>query len=75
MNPTKLKCRGSGEKFPFRLNSRFYSEQGRWYFSAREGVQGPFNTREEAEIEAMMFIRSIVSMDCFGLECERRIAS
>ncbi len=51
------KFRNHGENFPFRSDSRFLIEQGLWYFSAREGILGPYSTREEAEIEAMLFIR------------------
>jgi Domain of unknown function (DUF6316) len=74
MNPTALRHRDMGEKFPFRSNSRFLNEQGLWYFAAREGIKGPYKTRQEAEIEAMMFIRSVICSDCFGVEFEHRVA-
>lgn len=74
MNFNALQCRDLGENFPFRSNSRFLNEQGLWYFSAREGIQGPYATREEAEMEAMLFIRNILLLDTFGVEFEHRIA-
>ncbi|GEM_PF-1917261 len=72
LNTTR--CRFEGEMFPYRSNSRFFNVQGLWYFTTREGVLGPYRTRSEAEMEAMLFIRQIQASDCFGVECEHRVA-
>ena len=74
MQTNRPKHRDANENFPFRLNSRFLNEQGLWYFLAREGIQGPYTTRQEAEMEAMLFIRSVNFKDIFGVEFEHRIA-
>lgn len=74
MKNRSRKFRNHGENFPFRSDSRFLNEQGLWYFSAREGILGPYLTREEAEIEAMLFIRNFTVLDTFGIEFEHRIA-
>ena len=61
--------------YPFRKRSRFEFVNGGWFFATREGLIGPFSTREEAEIETMMFVRRITQVDLFGLDQEHRISS
>ncbi|MEZ5558743.1 MAG: DUF6316 family protein [Pseudomonadales bacterium] len=46
----------------FRTPERFFSVNGKWYFSAREGDQGPFHDRRAAESAAIRFIASRASM-------------
>lgn len=38
-----------------RAGSRFYQEEGRWFYSTREGVHGPFDSREDAEADARRY--------------------
>ena len=58
--------------FPFRNQSRFEFNNGFWYFSMREGLQGPFMTKEEAEIEAMLLLRGIGHIDTYGFDREHK---
>ena len=58
--------------YPFRKQSRFEFNNGFWYFSTREGLQGPFMTKEDAEIEAMLLLRGIGHMDTFGFDREHK---
>jgi len=62
----------SDNVFPFRKRSRFEFVHGAWYFSTREGLEGPYATRHEAETEAMLFIRQKLHLDDFGLTTEQR---
>ena len=52
-----------GEAGPIPIRSgRFYSENGLWYVSTREGKPiGPFDTREEAEDALLAFLEFIQS--------------
>jgi hypothetical protein len=64
----KMKTRAlSDAAYPFRKKSRFEFIDGSWYFSAREGLKGPYLLREEAETEAMLFVRGKEHTDNFGL--------
>ena len=39
---------------------RFYSVNGQWFFTTREGHNaGPYDNHEEAEVELMMYIRHL----------------
>lgn len=42
----------------FRASERFFQADGKWYFAAREGDQGPFRSRKNAEREAYEFMQS-----------------
>lgn len=58
----------SDSLFPFRQQSRFVFNNGFWFYFTREGLEGPYATKAEAEIEAMLMIRSISHMDTFGFD-------
>ncbi|ARU54986.1 MAG: DUF6316 family protein [Pseudomonadales bacterium] len=48
---------GEKDKTWFR-GDRFYSIQGEWYFTTREGSEeGPFGSKKEAEMELLLYIR------------------
>ncbi|MEE8056808.1 MAG: DUF6316 family protein [Pseudomonadales bacterium] len=52
---------GENEGTFFRTD-RFYCINCQWFFTTREGEElGPFETHEEAEVELMLYIRSIFS--------------
>ena len=38
-----------------RTASRFYEQEGRWFYSTREGEHGPFDSREDAEADARRY--------------------
>jgi hypothetical protein len=42
----------------FRTGDRFFQANGQWFFSAREGDIGPFRTREQANREALAYIKA-----------------
>lgn len=43
----------------FRTN-RYFCISGNWYFSTRENLQiGPFESRDDAEVEMMFFMRHL----------------
>ncbi len=39
----------------FRTASRFYQQDGAWFYSTREGDHGPFSSREDAEADARLY--------------------
>ena len=39
----------------FRAASRFYQQDGRWFYSTREGEHGPFGSRNDAEADARRY--------------------
>ena len=43
----------------FRAVERYFCENGQWYFSTREGEEGPFRTREAAEAAMQRYVNSI----------------
>ncbi len=49
---------GENERFTYR-SGRFFNVGNEWYFATREGVdQGPFDTREDAEVAALSYVRA-----------------
>lgn len=67
MNKNKT-TRETNERAPiFRAISRFVKLQNDWFFHSREGLLGPFDTKEEAEMELLMYIRELTLIDNFGL--------
>lgn len=49
-------------------SERFFSEGSRWYFSTREGtIEGPFDSRAEAERELMLYLRLLAEREKFGI--------
>ena len=47
----------SGVRY-FRTASRLFCADGRWWFSTREGEEGPYPNREEAELGLERFIQA-----------------
>lgn len=57
---------GEEDKTRFR-SDRFFCEDGQWFFTTREGgVQGPFESRPEAEQELEMYIHDLRQREKFG---------
>ena len=57
-------------------NSRFYQNNGYWYYSTREGINiGPFDTLHEAESGASAFIDFILHADSKTVEALSRYRS
>lgn len=43
---------------------RIFMSNGEWYFAIRDGApRGPYNTKKEAEVELMLFLRSFLTAD------------
>ena len=42
----------------FRTGNRFICQDGKWWFSTREGEEGPFDTREAAELGLKRFVET-----------------
>ncbi|MFZ5755661.1 MAG: DUF6316 family protein [Pseudomonadota bacterium] len=58
---------GEDGKKRFFRSQRISVSNGKFYFSTREGtLEGPFDTREEAERELAMFIRQATGKDIYG---------
>ena len=56
--------RRRGEQGPFAKfrSDRFFHDNGKWYFQAREGnVEGPYHSRSEAETRLNEYIRIVSS--------------
>lgn len=50
-------------------SQRFFTEGSNWYFTTREGtVEGPFESRDEAEQELMMYLRNLKEREKFGIK-------
>jgi uncharacterized protein DUF6316 len=46
----------------FRAGHRYFCQDGIWWFSTREGEEGPFKSREEAEAGLARYVESIKFM-------------
>jgi hypothetical protein len=49
----------------FRMGHRFFNENGSWWYTTREGEEGPFKSREQAEAAMERYVASIKSMQEF----------
>lgn len=49
----------------FRTGHRFFCQDGQWWFSTRESEEGPFSSREHAELVASRYVDSIHMMQKF----------
>ncbi len=48
-------------------SDRFFCEEGNWYFTTRENViRGPYESREDAEKELMLYLRDLQTRERFG---------
>ena len=48
-------------------SDRFFCEEGNWYFTTRENViRGPYESREDAERELMLYLRDLQTRERFG---------
>jgi hypothetical protein len=47
----------------FRSEDRIICQGSQWYFQSREGDQGPFASREEAELELQYYIEAFAPPD------------
>jgi hypothetical protein len=59
---------GETTKTYFR-SDRFFVEGGKWYFTTRENsIEGPFDSKEDAEQELMLYVRRLEERQKFGLK-------
>lgn len=50
-------------------SDRFFCEGGKWFFSTRENtIEGPFDSRADAEQELMLYLRKQEERARFGLK-------
>lgn len=50
-------------------SQRFFNEGTKWYFTTRENtVEGPYDSRDEAEQELMMYLRDVRERENFGMK-------
>lgn len=47
---------------PFRTRNRYFCQDGQWWFSTREGEEGPFVSREAAEHGMQRYVDSAAEM-------------
>ena len=52
----------------FRTGNRFYNQNGSWWFSTREGEEGPFRSREQAEAGMARYVEAIRAMHALKLK-------
>lgn len=58
---------GEDEKKRHFRAERFSVSNGKYYFSTREGtLEGPFDNRDEAERELVLYIRRASGRDIYG---------
>lgn len=67
--------RNDGSGRYFRSGDRVFSVSGRWFFSAREGEQGPFPSREAAVKEASRYVHEQVALARFQNAREKGLAN
>lgn len=59
---------GENDKTWFR-SDRFFCEEGKWFFTTRENtIKGPYDSRDEAEQELMMYLRDMRERENFGVD-------
>lgn len=59
---------GEADKTRFR-SDRFFCEDGKWFFTTREQtIQGPFDSRADAEQELMLYLRNMRERENFGVK-------
>ena len=50
-------------------SQRFFSEGNQWYFTTRENtIEGPYESRADAEQELMMYLRNVRERANFGMK-------
>lgn len=50
-------------------SDRFFCEEGKWFFTTRENtIEGPYDSRDDAEQELMMYLRQIEERSKFGIK-------
>lgn len=58
----------------FRMAHRYFCENGQWWFSTREGEEGPYPSREAAEAAMARYVDSIAAMKAFRKKHDERFA-
>lgn len=57
---------GDNDKRYFQVD-RFYQQNGEWFYTTREGTErGPFESKEEAEGDLIVYVRRMKKMEDFG---------
>ncbi len=59
----------------FRTGHRYFCQNGRWWFSTREGEEGPYNSREQAEAALARYVESIKLMKKYQAEQAEKISN
>ena len=59
----------------FRTGHRYFCQNGQWWFSTREGEEGPFATRVAAEGALERYVQSIKAMREYRLKHEAQFAA
>ena len=59
----------------FRTGHRYFCENGQWWFSTREGEEGPFATRAAAEAALDRYVQSIKAMQEYRLKHHEKFAA
>jgi hypothetical protein len=50
-------------------SQRFFNEGSQWYFTTRENtIEGPYESRDEADQELMMYLRGVRERENFGMK-------
>lgn len=54
------------DKMHFQMD-RFIQQNGEWYYTTREGEErGPFESREDAEGDLILYLQHLRKMEDFG---------
>ena len=57
---------GDDAKMHFQMD-RFIQQNGEWYYTTREGEErGPFESREDAEGDLILYLQHLRKMEDFG---------
>jgi len=59
----------------FRAAERFFCQNGGWWFSTREGDEGPFSTREQAKAALARYLDTAKISEKWKAEREAQIES
>ncbi len=60
------KSDGEEDRLHFQMD-RLVQQNGEWFYMTREGVErGPFDSKEDAEGDMMLYIRHQLNLENFG---------
>ena len=64
---------GDDAKKAWFRSERFFAEGNKWYFTTRENtIEGPFDSRADAEQELMLYLRNLRERENYGIKPDKK---